>query len=240
MTAIQQHENSPESEQTRSDAWLDPAGDQVTTLAVFEGDEGGLDVAARRALVVLMKNRFLSAQSHPDEWRALTTNAVGIRARLNDMFLALHLDLEREVAYKYQVTADTGARFPTLLHATEWTREETILMVHLRSAARASRADGQDRVFVDRYDLLEHVASLRPSNATDVSGDRRKATRAIDQLNSAGLLIGRKDADRFEVAAAVDVLLPLETLKRLLTWIQTGPQPTVAGLEPETTPEEQA
>lgn len=237
MTATQERNDLPEGGALTSTAWLDPAGDHVTTHAVFEGDEGGLDVAARRALVVLMKNRFLSAQSHPDEWRALTANAADIRGRLNDMFLALRLDLEREVAYKYQVTGDTGARFPTLLHATEWTREETILMVHLRSVARATRAGGQDRVFVDRYDLLEHVASLRPANATDVSGDRRKATRAIDQLNSAGLLIGRKGADRFEVAAAVDVLLPLETLKQLLTWIQTEPQPTA---EPETHAEEQA
>ncbi len=38
------------------------------TLSLFEGDEGGLLLDQRKALVSLMKNRFISARTHPKEW----------------------------------------------------------------------------------------------------------------------------------------------------------------------------
>ncbi len=199
--------------------WIDPEADSPTPV-YFDGDEGGLALAQRKALVVLLKNRFVTPQSHPDQWKALLADVSGIRSRLHDMFLDLYLDRDREVAYKFQVNADGGARFPTLLHATDWPREETILLVRLRRVAHAARAAGDSRVFVDRADLLEYLAAMRPATATDQSGDTRRTSRAIEALVSAGLLVGRMDAERFEISRAVDVVLPLETLRQLRTWIR--------------------
>lgn len=200
--------------------WVDTDIDATSTHAVFDGDEGGLPVAARRALVVLMKNRFISSQSHPEEWRALDEHTPMVRARLHDMFLGLRIDRDLEVAFKFQVTPDTGTRFPTLLHATEWNREETVLLVHLRTLAHKARATGETRAYVDRLDLLEHVATLRPVHATDRSRDQQRVERAVESLVSAGVLIGRKDADRFGIATAIDLIVPLGTLKHLLTWVR--------------------
>lgn len=212
--------------------WVDPDLEPTSTHALFDGDEGHLALPARRALVVLLKRRFVSAQSHPEEWRAIVENATLLRPRLNDMFLGLHLDTDREVAFKYQVTPEGGTRFPTLLHATEWTREETILLVRLRSIAHATRATGETRVFADRQDLLDYVAAMRPEHATDRSRDGYKATRAVESLVSAGLLIGRKDAGTFEVARAIDVLLPLERLKQLLAWMAADTDDTSGLADP--------
>jgi hypothetical protein len=39
-------------------------------------------------------------------------------------------------------------------------------------------------------------------------------------LNKAGLLIGARDGDRFEISPAIDVVLPLERLQELLKWLQ--------------------
>ena len=211
------------------EAWSDPEMESTSTHALFDGDEGGLSLAQRKALVVLLKNRFVSSQSHPEEWRALTDSPGMVRARLNDLFLDLHLDSERQVAFKYQVTPEAAARFPTLLHATEWTREETILLVHLRSLAHAAHAAGELRVFVDRQDLMEAVASMRPDTATDQVRDGGRTKKAIEALVSAGLLVGRKDDDRFEIARAVDVILPLERLQQLLTWIRADGAESTAG-----------
>jgi hypothetical protein len=193
----------------------------TSTLALFEGDEGSLEVAQRRALVVLIKQRFMSNRTHPKEWAALIANPRPIRARLNDLFLELVLDAEREVAYKRQVSPEGGGRpFPTLLYDAPWGREETLALVYLRTRHRSEQAAGADRAFVDRADIEEFIAQHRPAHATDISGDARKARNAIDSIFKTGLLIGPSTGERFEISDAIEVLLPLEKLTELLAWIR--------------------
>jgi hypothetical protein len=199
----------------------DPDRELTSSVALFEGDEGALDMLQRRALVALLKHRFITARSHPKEWRTVVTHQRLIRSRLNDQFMNLHIDVTREVAYKRQAVPEGGGRFPTLLHDTAWSREETILLVYLRSRARSEETAGTSRTLVDRQDMLEHVASLRPDHASDHVTDARRATTAIENLNRAGLLVGPSTADQFEVSPAVDVVLPLERLQELLRWLQT-------------------
>lgn len=214
-----------------ADVWDDPERELTSSVALFEGDDGTLELPQRRVLVALLKQRFITAQSHPKEWRALITNPRPIRSRLNDLFLDLHLDAVREVAYKRQVVPEGGGRFPTLLHDTAWTREETILMVYLRTRSRSEEVAGASRTYVDRQDMLEYVAALRPAHATDQAGDGRRAVKAIESLNRAGLLIGASTADRFEVSPAIDVVLPLERLQELLRWLNAQHN-TAAGTVP--------
>lgn len=197
-----------------------PDRELSSSVALFEGDEGALEQAQRRALVAIVKQRFITADRYPKEWRALVANPRLIRSRLNDLFLDLHLDLDRQVAFKRQATPEGGGRFPTLLHDTAWTREETILLVFLRGRSRADEAAGVPKTFVDRADMLEHVASLRPTHATDQASDGRRGANAVDSLLRAGLLIGTSTAERFEVSRAIDVLLPLERLTALLDWLE--------------------
>ena len=196
--------------------------DATTSVALFEGDEGRLELAQRKALVALLKHRFVTARTHPVEWRAIVANPSLVRSRLNDLFLDLHLDREREVAFKRQAAPDGGGRFPTLLFDTAWSREETVLMVFLRSRSRAAEGTGVSRVYVDRQEMVDHVATLRPAQATDQATDGRRAAAAVDALNKAGLLIGPRTADRFEISPAIDVVLPLERLQDLLRWLQTA------------------
>lgn len=198
----------------------DPDRELTSSVALFEGDEGGLEQAQRRALVAIVKNRFITADSHPKEWRALVANPRLIRSRLNDLFLDLHLDVDRQVAFKRQAVPEAGGRFPTLLHDTAWSREETILLVFLRTRSRADEAAGIAKTFVDRDDMLEHIASLRPQHATDQTGDAKRAVKAVESLLRAGLLIGPSTGERFEVSRAIDVVLPLERLTGLLTWLE--------------------
>ena len=196
--------------------------DATSSVSLFEGDEGRLELNQRKALVALLKHRFVTARTHPVEWRAILANPSLVRSRLNDLFLDLHLDREREVAFKRQAAPDGGGRFPTLLFDTAWSREETILMVFLRSRSRAAEGTGVSRVYVDRQEMLDHVAALRPAQATDQAADGRRAAAAVDGLNKAGLLVGPRAADRFEVSPAIDVVLPLERLQELLRWLQAA------------------
>lgn len=201
----------------------DPDREGTTSVALFEGDEGGLELDQRRALVVLLKQRFITGRTHPKEWRAVTRNPRPIRARLNDLFLDLHLDAEQEVAYKRQVNPEGAGRpFPTLLYDAPWGREDTVLLIYLRSRLRSEQAGGNNRVFVDRKDMVEFVEQHRPAHATDHSGDAKRAKNAIDALYKAGLLVGVSTADRFEISNALEVLLPIEKLQELLAWLRSA------------------
>jgi len=206
----------------------DAEREPTSSVALFEGDEGGLEVDQRRALVVLLKQRFITARTHPREWRALTRNPRPIRARLNDLFLELRIDTEREVAYKRQVQPEGGGRpYPTLLFDAPWGREDTILLVYLRAHFRSEQAAGADRVFVDRDAMLEFIAQHRPDHATDQAGDAKRAVKAVESLTKAGLLDGPAGADRLEVSNAIEVLLPMDRLTELLGWLrqQNGTAP---------------
>lgn len=205
-------------------SWLDRLTDddaepeEATSASLFEGDTGGLTISQRRTLVALLKNRFLSAAKSPSEWRTLIESEELLRSRLNDLFLDLHLDRVRGVAFKRQAVPEAGGKFPTLLHDTAWGREETILLIFLRTRFRSERNDGADEVIVDRDELLERVAQFRPAHATDVSGDMRRTDNAIDALKRAGILVRTSDEHRLLVSPVIEVLLPVEKLHQLLDW----------------------
>lgn len=207
------------------------------SVSLFEGDEGGLEHGQRHALVTLLKQRFISARTHPRDWQVLMEHEQVLRSRLNDLFLDLAVDREREVAWKRQAISETGSRFPTLLYDAAWSREETLVLVHLRDRLRAGHAAGDPRVYVDREDIVDYVASFRPAHATDESGDEKRARNAVAGIVKAGLLIGAGGDDRFEISEAVEPLLPLELLQELLDALQRAngddaqPEPDDAGAD---------
>lgn len=215
-------------------SWLDSLTDgeaepeDSSSLALFEGDTGGLTVAQRKTLVTLLKNRFITAGKQPVEWRVLLDSEALLRSRLNDLFLDLHLDRTRQVAFKRQAVPEGGGRFPTLLHDTAWGREETILLIFLRTRFRSERNDGADEVIVDRDELLERVAQFRPAHATDASGDQRKTENAIEALKRTGILIRTSDEHRLLVCPVIEVLLPVEKLQQLLDWFISHNDPNAA------------
>ncbi|MBB5640723.1 DUF4194 domain-containing protein [Cryobacterium roopkundense] len=204
-------------------------------FSLFEGDEGGLTIEQRKTLVLLMKHRYISSALQPAEWRTLLRSQSLLKSRLNDVFLDLHIDLNYEIAFKRQAVAEGGDRFPTLLHDVSYSREETILLVLLRQRFRSERANGQDIVIVDRDNLVDNVAHFRPENATDRSGDARRAVAAVDSLAKARVLLKTSDPDRFRISAVIEVLLPVERLAELLEWLvaQNGEPADSGPAEPE-------
>jgi len=203
------------------------------SVSLWEGDEGGLEYAQRQALVALLKQRFISARSHPRDWRVLVEHERVLRSRLNDLFLELHVDPLREVAWKRQAVAEAGQRFPTLLYDAAWTREETIVLIHLRDRLRTGSANGEERVFVDVADLVEYAASFRPGHATDEAGDEKRTRNAVATVAKAGLLIPTSYEERFEISEAVEPLLPIEVLQELVAALRRANAAGAAGADEE-------
>ena len=87
---------------------------------------------------------------------------------------------------------------------------------------RADARPGPDQVVVDRSEILGHVAGFRPATATDRTRDEGRVAKAIERLVTARILLKTTDPDRFRVASVVEVLLPLERLLELDTWLRTN------------------
>lgn len=204
-----------------------------SSLSLFEGDEGAFTMEQRRTLVAILKHRYISAERNPGEWRTLLADLPLIKGRLNDVFLDLHIDHAYQVAFKRQAVPEIGPAFPTLLHDTAYTREETILLVVLRQRFRSQRADGNGVVLVDREGLLDEIAAFRPTHATDRSGDRRRAENALATLVKARILLRTNDPERFKVAPVIEVLLPIQRLNELAEWLTraTSDDPDEAGAQ---------
>lgn len=191
------------------------------SVAMFEGDTGQLYPEQRRCLHALLKYRYISAEQHPEHWAVLLNNHPLIKSRLNDMFLDLEINRGYRVAFKRQASTDTGERLPSLLRDLSHTKEETIVMMHLRRRFFTQQQEGEDYVFVDRIAMLEEVAEMRPENSTNRAMDRKRAEKAIESLTTAGVLIRTGDPDRFRISPIIDVLLPIERQRALWDWFRS-------------------
>ncbi|MDY7541794.1 DUF4194 domain-containing protein [Cryobacterium sp. 5B3] len=198
----------------------DDEADQ-TSLAMFEGDTGTLFPEQRRCLHALLKHRYISAERHPEQWAVLLGNEGIIKSHLNNLFLELHVDRDFQVAFKRQASSETGDALPSLLRDISHTKEETIMMLFLRQRFFAQRQEGEDVAFVDRQTLLDDVADQRPEHATHRAMDQKRSAKAIDGLASAGVLLKTGDPDRFRISPIIEVLLPIERVHALTTWLMT-------------------
>jgi len=191
----------------------EPAEDENSPL--FEGDLGQLAAEVRRALVVILKRRYVSAERDPDVWRILVENRIALETRLNDMFLQLVVDRDYGVAYKRQAVPDGGGTFPTLLHNAAYSREQTILMVHLRSVFRSGLSDGAEAVFVDSQELVDEVANYLPEGTTNKVDADRAAQRAVEALCKSDILLQTPEPGRYRISPIIEVLLPVGRLQEL-------------------------
>lgn len=190
-----------------------PAEDESCCL--FEGDLGQLAAEVRRALVVILKKRYVSAERDPDVWRILTENRIALETRLNDMFLQVVVDRDYGLAYKRQATPDGVGTFPTLLHNAAYSREQTILMVHLRGVFRSGLSDGAEAVFVDSQELIDEVANYLPEGTTNKVGADRAAQRAVEALYKSDILLQTPEPGRYRISPIIEVLLPVGRLQEL-------------------------
>lgn len=219
-----------------SETGHDPQGLDDGPEPLFEGDTGQMPIEARRTFVALLKQRYLSAEDHPKEWRVLLAHQRLLESRFNELFVQLVVDREYQVAYKRQAVPDGGAPFPTILRDISYSREQTILLVHLRELLRSRRSAGEETVFVDRQELVEEVATFRSPAETNHVRDDQAAARAVDSLvKHYNILLETGEEGRYRIAPIIEVLLPVNQVRELTAWLTGQQQDTPAtSSEPET------
>lgn len=206
----------------------------MTDTTLYPGDTGTLPAETRRVLVNLMRGPMLDGLRQPKLWAVLVRDEAVIRSRLHELFLALVLDLEQQVAFVQQ--AEVGELdAPTLLRKSTLAFNETALLLHLRAQLAIADAQGE-RCVVERDDLLEHLKAYRPADESDLVRFDRQSETAIEKLSKLGLLHRLKGNDNaMEVSQALRLLFgieEIEALTRTYEALQNGGADAAALVDP--------
>jgi len=157
-----------------SDSWPEAGG---TAGAGPESDR--LPDLARRALVSLLMNRYVSRSRNRVAWEGILTYENDLRARLDEMYLDLVVDHEAEVAFKRQQDGDDIPR--VLRRERALTRDASFVLIFLRREyAFADPDDGP--VVITREQIGEFLRAYREEGDGDDARFARRVDAAISAL----------------------------------------------------------
>ncbi|WP_159624176.1 DUF4194 domain-containing protein [Actinomyces sp. zg296] len=178
----------------------DPAepASEMPPGALWDGDAGTLPRATRSAIVRLVQGPYLSAALHPEPWQALMADLDAVRHHLANMFLSLIVDREAGFAFVRNADDPTG-QAPSVVRAMPLTLIDTALLLYLRTLLLRAMGGGQ-RVFVDRSELIDHLAIYRRRASTDLSGFERRVSASITKMVKASLLRSTSVDERYEIS----------------------------------------
>lgn len=190
--------------------------DDPNARVLWPGDEGGLPHVAREVCVVLLRRTHLwsgASKKSAQLWQAAVDHQDAINARLNALFLELHLDERNEIAYKLQVHKDGGQSYPTLLYDAAYNRDEVEVLLNLRREYDRATTGGDESAYVDRAALLDMLKMSRPDTVRDHKTADTRARTAIEKLTKEGFLLADgADPDRLRISPFIETLLSVERI----------------------------
>jgi hypothetical protein len=169
-----------------SSSWPDTSddagigGDLDTGHDRHDGPSGDrLPEPARRALVSLLMNRYVSRTRNRTAWEGILSFEDDLRARLDEMYLDLVVDQEAEVAFKRQ---HDGEDIPRVLRREKaLSRDASFVLVFLRREyAFADPDDGP--VMITREQIGEFLRAYREDGDGDDARFSRRVDAAISML----------------------------------------------------------
>ncbi|MDR0483508.1 MAG: DUF4194 domain-containing protein [Cellulomonadaceae bacterium] len=212
------------SADSHDSAFITPVAMESDPEELFPGDQGTLDPDVRVILVDLLRRRFMTAEANPARWRTLLENQGIIESRLHDLFITLVVDCGRGIAYKRQVS--TGeAEGAILLRDDPFTRVETVLLVHLRTLHQRESTAGERAARVDTEELEEQAMSYLDPDVTNIASQQKEVRTAIGRLAREGFL-QEEAAGRYRITPLVEVVLSVERLTELATWLRNPQEAT--------------
>jgi hypothetical protein len=173
-----------------SNAWPDTSVDAGVGVEIgVEAGAGGedqdslpgdrLSEPARRALVSLLMNRYISKARHRIAWEGILTAENDLRSRLDEMYLDLVVDHEAEVAFKRQQDGDDVPR--VLRREKALTRDASFVLIFLRREyAFADPDDGP--VMITRDQIGEFLRAYREDGDSDDARFSHRIDAAINAL----------------------------------------------------------
>jgi hypothetical protein len=169
---------------------------------------------ARRALVSLLMNRYISKARHRIAWEGILNSENDLRARLDEMYLDLVVDHEAEVAFKRQQDGDDVPR--VLRREKALTRDASFVLIFLRREyAFADPDDGP--VMITREQIGEFLRAYREDGDSDDARFSRRVDAAINALIKPWQILEPDPAVDylFTVSPVVVPLVGVDEMRRL-------------------------
>lgn len=217
--SLDQHDDTP--------AWDENEGEEELAEGEWPGE-------AKRALAMLLRQRFITRAKAPVVWAVIDRYRTEIATHLSNMYLELIMDDVHGVVCKRQSREEDAS---VILRAETIGRDASFLLIHLRKEYAIQ--DGTDEaVVVSRDQIEEH---LRPFLSDTVQNEERFASRvesAINGVDRLGLLAQRRDVDYlYEVSPAIVPLIGDEEFM-LLEQAYRMELGSVAGIASASTPQD--
>lgn len=141
--------------------------------------EDRLPDLARRALVALLMNRYVSRARHRAAWDGIRIYRTELGARLDEMFLDLVVDEDAGVAFKRQQDGEDAPR--VLRRERPLTRDASFVLIYLaQEYAQADPDDGP--VVITRDQIGEFLRTFREDGDGDDARFSRRVDAAINTL----------------------------------------------------------
>lgn len=177
---------------------------------LWDGDAGTLQEASRRTLVQLIKGPYLSAERHPELWRALVADADAIRSRLADLFLELVIADGDGVAFVRNAPYEDA---PQVVRTQPLTLMDTVMLLHLRG--ELVRAGGAGRVIVGKDEVFDQLRPYQAMASTDEAGFTKRINSSWNKLVSLNLLAKTSTEGRFEVSPVLRLIFGADEVRLL-------------------------
>ncbi len=185
-------------------------------VELFAGDAGILPERARRVLVRLLKDPYLSAEKKPDDWLSLIEFKEPIKSALNDLFLDLFIDERNELAYAMP-PADAMDDFPKLKQERELTEIQSLLIVFLRQRYASQIAGGSQKAWIDGDEMRAQLEPLYPKEVVNRAQASQTINSAIESIRARGFLEEVRGAqDRYRIMPILETVFSLERAVALL------------------------
>jgi Domain of unknown function (DUF4194) len=181
---------------------------------------GRLPAEARRALVELMRQGVIIAESRRLVFDALCAHRVLIADHLADMYLRMLIDESAGLALLLNTQSggsdDDEEDVPALISRRTLTIYDTLLLIVLRKHFLDRETAGDTRIRIDMAQIEALLMPFLPLTGS-TSSDRKKLNGAVDAMKRRKILNAvRGEDERVEISPVIRYVVNTEYLEHLL------------------------
>ena len=173
---------------------------------LWPGDKGSFDLAARKALLKLIRGPMLTADEDAELWAALLNNRRAIESYLAELFLCLVLDDVNGIAFVRNAQAE-GTQLPKTVRNQPLNLLDTVLILTLRKLLLIEQGS---RLIVGKAEILPQIVQFKPVVGCDDAAFQRAFDSSWSRMVGMRILQASEGDGRFEVSPVLRLIFGAE------------------------------
>lgn len=199
---------------------VEPIEDYLAVPPSVETSEVGMPLEARRALVLLLRQGVVMADSKRLAFEALCRHEVLIAEHLGNMFMRMLLDMKAGIAILLQQEAEEqdeeADEASRLINKRTLSLYDTLLLLVLRKHYQERETAGEQKIIIDIERIETLMTPFLPLTYSSRS-ERRTLNGSLTLFKEKRLISAvRGDDERFEITPVIRYVVNADFLERLL------------------------